>query len=113
MREALRTRGRYDWETHQDTRRRNAEQIRSIPDPEFPATGTARISALLAEARRKRDAATLAALTDGRNGWRARTPADNLIDTTKDSDPRTNVTQEPPRDRELAPARHSPTAGET
>ena len=61
MRKALLSRARYDWDTHEVTRRRNAEQIRSIPDPEFPVTGTARISALLAEARRRRDEAFRAA----------------------------------------------------
>jgi len=33
--------------------KRQAERVASIADPSFPATGTARISALLAEAREK------------------------------------------------------------
>ncbi len=79
MRRALLERGRYDWDTHEATRRRNAEQIKSLPAPEFPATGTARISALLAEARHRRDEALLRGAGEGAGGLRARTPLDNAI----------------------------------
>ena len=79
MRKALRSRGRYDWDTHEETARRNAEQIKSIPEPEFPATGTARISALLAEARRRRDEAYVGACTEGGGGLRTDTPLDSRI----------------------------------
>ncbi|MEZ5167700.1 MAG: hypothetical protein R2695_14910 [Acidimicrobiales bacterium] len=41
---------RYDWDAHATTRERNAKQIDAVPGPKFPATGTSRISALLAEA---------------------------------------------------------------
>jgi hypothetical protein len=78
MRKALQSRARYDWETHEATRRRNAEQIKSIPEPQFPATGTARVSALLAEARRRRDESLLVACTEGVSGSRTGIPLDNL-----------------------------------
>jgi hypothetical protein len=38
-------------------RQRNAEQAGKIPEPQLPSTGTSRVSALLAEAQRKRDEA--------------------------------------------------------
>jgi hypothetical protein len=82
MRRALLSRGRYDWETHEATRRRNVEQIASIPSPEYPATGTARIAALLAEARRRRDEALLDGAGDGAGGLRSSTPLDNVITST-------------------------------
>lgn len=79
MREALLSRARYDWETHETTRQRNAAQIAEIPAPEYPATGTARIGALIAEARRRRDDALLAATGEGAGGLRTRRPLDNVI----------------------------------
>jgi len=78
MRKALFSRGRYDWETHEITRQRNARQIADLPTPEFPATGTKRIGMLIAEARRQRDQA----LVSGSAGLRTETPADNTIPTT-------------------------------
>lgn len=82
MRKALRSRAQYDWETHQATRKRNIEQIARIPEPEFPATGTARISALLAEARRRRDAAYIAACTETGSGQRTGRPLDSVIESS-------------------------------
>jgi hypothetical protein len=82
MRKALRSRAGYDWDTHDATRRRNIEQIKRMPEPEYPATGTARISALLAEARRRRDEAYIAACTGGGGGLRTSTPLDNRIQPT-------------------------------
>jgi hypothetical protein len=79
MRSALRSRARYDWETHEATRRRNAEQIAEIPPPVYPATGTARIGALVAEARHRRDEALLAGAGEGAGGLRGRRPVDNVI----------------------------------
>ena len=79
MRKALGSRARYDWDTHEATRRRNAEQIAEIPAPEYPATGTARIGALIAEARRHRDEALLAGAGEGAGGLRSRRPLDNAI----------------------------------
>ena len=79
MRKALLSRARYDWDIHEATRQRNAEQIASIPTPEFPATGTARISALLAEARRRRDEALVQGVGDGAGGLRTGAPLDNVI----------------------------------
>lgn len=78
MRKALLSRARYDWDTHEATRKRNAEQISALPAPEFPATGTTRISALLAEARRRRDEALVHGAGDG-IGLRTSTPLDNAI----------------------------------
>lgn len=83
MRKALRSRARYDWETHETTRLRNADQIKSIREPEFPATGTARVSALLAEARRRRDEAFFAAWTEGGSGWRTGRPLDTMLEPAK------------------------------
>jgi hypothetical protein len=83
MRKALLSRGRYDWDTHEATRLRNREQIAGIPAPEYPATGTARIGALIAEARRQRDAALLAGAGDGAGGIRTRRPLDNVITPTR------------------------------
>jgi hypothetical protein len=82
MRKALRSRARYDWDTHEATRRRNADQIGDIPAPEYPATGTARIGALVAEARRRRDAALLAGAGEGAGGLRSRRPLDNVLAPT-------------------------------
>jgi hypothetical protein len=82
MRKALLSRARYDWDTHEATRQRNAEQIVSIPMPEFPATGTARISALLADARRRRDETLLHGAGDGA-ALRTSTPLDNVIKPVK------------------------------
>lgn len=79
MRRALRSRASYDWDAHEATRRRNAEQIAEIPTPRYPATGTARIGALIAEARRRRDEALLAGAGEGAGGLRARRPLDDLI----------------------------------
>jgi hypothetical protein len=79
MRKALLSRARYDWDTHEATRKRNAEQMRSIPTPQFPATGTARISALLATARRRRDEALIRGAGDGA-GLGTSTPLDNVIE---------------------------------
>jgi len=78
MRKALLSRARYDWVTHEATRERNAEQMAALPTPEFPATGTKRISALLAEARRRRDEALVQGAGDG-SGLRTGTPLDNVI----------------------------------
>lgn len=79
MREALRSRAGYDWATHEATRLRNRAQIEAIPAPEYPAFGTARIGAVIAQARRRRDEAILAGLAKGGAGLRTATPADNLI----------------------------------
>ena len=54
--------------------------FKTIPEPEFPATGTARISKLLAQARRRRDHAYRAAGTEAGGGTRTGTPLDNLIE---------------------------------
>ena len=81
MRKALLDRGRYDWVVHEATRRRNAEQIAAIPTPEFPATGTARIGALVAAARRRRDEVLLTGVGAGAGGLRAGRPLDNVIPT--------------------------------
>lgn len=81
MRRALFSRGRYDWGTHEITRQRNARQIAELPTPEFPAIGTNRIGALIAEARRRRDEALLS----GSSGIRTETPADNVIPTAAPS----------------------------
>jgi hypothetical protein len=88
MRKAILSRARYDWEAHQATRLRNAEQIASIPTPEFPATGTARISALLTEARRRRDEAFLDGAGDGAGGLRTGTPLDNANKAVRGLAPR-------------------------
>ena len=82
MRKALLSRARYDWDTHEATRQRNAEQIRSIPAPQYPATGTARISALLAVARRRRDEAYVVACTEAGSGMRTGTPLDSRLPST-------------------------------
>lgn len=79
MRKALRSRARYDWETHEATRRRNAEQIAELPAPQYPATGTARIGALIAEVRRRRDEALLSGTGAGAGGLRSGQPLDNRI----------------------------------
>lgn len=79
MRKALRARAGYDWETHDATRRRNAEQLAARPTPEFPATGTARIGARIAAARAQRDAALRRMAGDGAGGLRTRRPLDNTI----------------------------------
>jgi hypothetical protein len=41
--------------------RRQAERVAAIADPRYPATGTARISALLAQARERENEQRLAA----------------------------------------------------
>jgi len=51
-----------------------------MPAPEFPATGTARISALLAEARHRRDEDLRQRAGDGSGGFRAATPLDHMIE---------------------------------
>ncbi len=79
MRKALLSRVGYDWETHQETRHRNARQLTSMPAPEYPATGTARISALLTQARNLRDEALRHGVGDGAGGLRTGTPMDNII----------------------------------
>ncbi len=81
MKRALLIRGPYDWETHDATLRRNRAQMDLIPKPEFPALGTARISALLAEARHRRDSALISGVGDGAGGLRAGRPLDNVIET--------------------------------
>lgn len=49
-----RAQGVYDWSTHEGTRRRNEDQIDGRAAPAYPATGTARVAAMLQEARRRR-----------------------------------------------------------
>lgn len=51
---ASRAQGVYDWSTHEGTRRRNEGQIDERATPDYPATGTTRIAAMLHEARRRR-----------------------------------------------------------
>jgi hypothetical protein len=51
--------------------RRQAEQIASIGDPRYPATGTARISALLAAAKEREYEARRAAVGSTRQPMRA------------------------------------------
>ena len=79
MRKALRSRAGYDWDTHKATRQRNREQIATIPPPQYPACGTARIGRLVAEARRRRDEALLAAHARGGASVGAAVPLDNMI----------------------------------
>ncbi len=81
MKRALLIRGPYDWETHDATMRRNRAQMDLIPEPEFPALGTDRISALLAEARHRRDSALVSGVGDGAGGLRTGRPLDNMIET--------------------------------
>ena len=81
MRKALRSRAYYDWDTHRDTRQRNRDQIAAIPAPEYPATGTARIGKLIAEARRRRDQALLAAHAGGGAGISTVVPLDKVIES--------------------------------
>jgi hypothetical protein len=101
MRKALRSRAEYDWETHQATRQRNIEQIARIPEPEFPATGTARISSLLTEARRRRDAAYVVACTESGSGMRTSRPLDAVIESSPK--PATGKDLSPVRDRAGSP----------
>lgn len=51
--------------------RRQAERVAGITDPRFPATGTSRISALLAEAKEREYEARLAAARERRQPTRA------------------------------------------
>lgn len=96
MREALLSRARYDWETHEATRQRNAAQIADIPAPEYPATGTARIGALIAEARRRRDEALLTSAGEGAGGLRSRRPLDNVI-ASEPTPAKTHAPEQPVR----------------
>ena len=59
---------------------RNAEQIRAMPEPELSATGTVRISALLSEARSRRDGTMVRVLGEGGTGLRTGTPLDTVIE---------------------------------
>lgn len=43
-----------DWQVQANLMKRRADQVAAMPEPEYPATGTARIAALLAEARATR-----------------------------------------------------------
>ena len=47
----------YELAAQERVRERNAEQAGQISEPELPSTGTVRVSALLAEAQRRRDEA--------------------------------------------------------
>ncbi len=87
MRKAVLSRARYDWETHQATRKRNAEQIALVPTPEFPATGTARISTLYAAARHRQVEALRQGVGEGAGGFRTGRPPDNVIEPAVRSHP--------------------------
>ncbi|MEM9203682.1 MAG: hypothetical protein AAGC53_18735 [Actinomycetota bacterium] len=73
----LESRYGYDPSIHESTLLRNRRQAELMPTPHWPATGTAMISARLAEARRLRDLALVDAFTEGGAAPRTASPGDN------------------------------------